>query len=125
MQISSIVSIVIGFIAVVIAFWQARISKDQLEESKATKTETEKLLVEIKSKVEKIDSISSDTKRNIEEQIRRMIDRQDENFKILLASPKEKNQNDLLMAMLPKVFDNPELFAKVLEISQKAGKGNT
>lgn len=120
MQIIDIVSIGIAAIAVGVALRQTSISKAQLDEAKRTQSDTEKLLETIKLKVENIEIISNETKRNVEEQVRRMVDKQDENIKMLLNSPKEINQNEMLKTVLPSLVQNPENLKILLDLAGKA-----
>lgn len=108
---------IISLVSVCAAFWQGFLAKTQLEQAKTTKTETEKLLDEIKIKVLKIETISDETRKDIKEQISKLVDKQDENFKVLLNAPKENNQNEMMMALLPKFLDNPEMLKTLIEIS--------
>jgi len=119
MTLNEIITIILAIIAVIIALWQGYLSKIQLDESKRTKSETEKLLDEIHLKVNKIEDISDETRKDVKEQISRLIDKQDENFKMLLSAPKETNQKELLMSLVPKLMENPDLFSSLLQMSQK------
>jgi gas vesicle protein len=110
---------IISVISVLIAFWQGYLAKVQLEQAKTTKSETEKLLDEIKSKVLKIETISDETRKDIKDQVAKLVDKQDENFKVLLNAPKENNQNEMMMALLPKVLDNPEMMKTLLSLSNQ------
>lgn len=120
MQINDMVSIGIAVIAVGIALWQTSISRAQLDEAKKTQSETEKLLGAIKLKVDNVEIISNETKRNVEEQVRRMVDKQDENIKMLLSSPKEKDQNEMLKAVLPSLIQNPANLKMLFDLAEKA-----
>ncbi len=111
-----ILAIIISLVAVGIAFWQGFLAKSQLEQAKTTKTETEKLLAEIKSKVQRVETISDETRKDVKEQISKLIDKQDENFKVLLNAPKENNQNEMLMTMLPMMMENPEMMKTLIEL---------
>jgi len=55
MDLIQLISQGIAIIAVLIAIWQAYLSKQQLEKAKETRNETEKLLDDIKDRVKKID----------------------------------------------------------------------
>lgn len=115
---TEIISIVLTIIAVLIAIWQGMLSKSQLEQSKQTKSETEKLLEEIKLRVHKIELTSDETRKDVKDQVARLIDKQDENFKTLLNAPKENSQNELMMTLLPQVIQNPELFNTLVKLGQ-------
>jgi ATP-dependent Zn protease len=65
------------------------------------------LLDEIKEKIVKIETISDETRKDVKEQISKMIDKNDENFKTLLKSSKEIDQNQLLTTLLPSLLQNP------------------
>lgn len=122
MTIIDFIALGVAVIAVLIAIWQALLSKAQLNESKRTKDETEKLLDEIKNKVFKIELISDETRKDVKDQITRLIDKQDENFKTLLNAPKDKNQTDLMMSLLPSLLQNPEKLTSLIELSNKLGR---
>jgi gas vesicle protein len=113
------VAISISFIAVIVAFWQGFLAKTQLEQAKTTKTETEKVLDEIKSKVAKIEMISDETRKDVKEQISKLIDKQDENFKVLLNAPKENSQNEMIMSVLPKLMENPEMLQALIKLGNQ------
>lgn len=113
------IPIVIAVIAVVVAFWQGFLAKSQLDQAKITKHDTEKLLDEIKNKVLRIETISDETRKDVKEQISKLIDKQDENFKVLLNAPKENNQNEMMMALLPKMMENPALLKSLIELGNK------
>lgn len=116
---TEILTSLLSFIAVIIAVWQGLLSKNQLEQAKQTKSETENLLDAIKEKVSRIEIISDETRKDLKEQIAKLVDRQDENFKMLLNAPKESSQNEMMMTFLPKFFENPELLKTMFELSQK------
>jgi gas vesicle protein len=115
---------ILSFVAIVIAVWQGKLSKDQLEQSKQTKSDTEKLIEDIKQRVSKIEYISDETRRDVKEQIAKLIDKQDENFKTLLNAPKENSQYEMMMALIPQVLSNPELLDKFVNPT-KQNKSNT
>lgn len=111
-------ALVISLFSLGIAFWQGFMAKAQLDQAKATKGETEKLLDEIKTKVQRIETISDETRKDIKEQVSKLVDKQDENFKVLLNAPKENNQNEMLMAFLPKMMENPEMLKTLIELGK-------
>ncbi len=115
---------ILSFVAIVIAVWQGKLSKDQLEQSKQTKSDTEKLIEDIKQRVSKIEYISDETRRDVKEQIAKLIDKQDENFKTLLNAPKENSQNEMMMALIPQLLNNPELIDKFVNLT-KQNKSNS
>ena len=119
MTTNEILSLSISIFAILIAFYQSFLSKSQLEQAKATKSDTEKLLAEIKEKVLRVENISDETRKDVKEQISKLIDKQDENFKVLLNAPKENNQNELMMALLPKMLENPDLFKTLVQLGNK------
>jgi gas vesicle protein len=118
-DIGTVISIGIAFLAVIVAFWQGFLSKAQLEEAKRTKTETDKILTEISQKAEHIQSIADETRKDVKDQISRLIEKQDENFKLVLNAPNNKNQSDLLQALVPKLMENPQIFQTLIELGQK------
>lgn len=119
MEAIPVLAIIISIIAVGVAVWQGFLAKNQLEQAKLTKTETEKLLDEIKSKVQRIETISDETRKDVKEQISKLVDKQDENLKTLLNAPKDNRQNEMLMALLPKLMENPVMLEKLIEIGNK------
>lgn len=122
MNILSIVSLVISSIAALIALWQGFLAKKQLEQSKQTKSETEKLLQEVKDKTQKIESISDETRKDVKEQISKLIDKQDENFKTLLLAPQKNSQNEMLTQLVPKILENPKTLETLISFSKTQGK---
>ena len=115
----NVIALIVSLVAVGVAFWQGFLAKSQLEEAKRTKNETEKLLDEIKSKVHRVETISDETRKDVKEQISKLIDQQDQNLKVLLNAPKESSQNEMLMTFLPKLFENPELMEKLIKFGDK------
>ncbi|TGK79287.1 hypothetical protein EHQ23_16895 [Leptospira bourretii] len=113
------IPILISIAAVLVAFWQGFLAKSSLEQAKATKSETERVLIEIKEKVLRIETISDETRKDVKEQITRLIDKQDENFKVLLNAPKENNQNEMIMTLLPKLMENPEMMSMLMGMAKK------
>ncbi|RXJ69696.1 hypothetical protein CRV08_03045 [Halarcobacter ebronensis] len=111
--------LIISFIAVIIALWQGYLAKSQLEQAKITKRDTEKLLDDIKEKVNKIEMISDETRKDVKEQISKLVDKQDENFKLLLNTPKENNQNEMIMKLFPSLMNNPELLKMFIEMGKE------
>ena len=117
---NELLTLIISGIAIIVAFWQGFLSRQQLDQARQTKSDTEKLLDEIKGKVNKLETISDETRKDVKEQISKLIDKQDENFKVLLNAPKENNQNEMMMTFLPKLFENPEMFKTLIEIGKNA-----
>ncbi len=111
-------SLFIAIIALWVAFWQWFLSKQQLEEAKKTKWETEKLLDEIKQKIVRIEAISDETRKDVKDQVSKMIDKNDENFKELLKSWKEIDQNQLMNAILPALLQNPNWLDSLMEFAK-------
>ncbi|MCK4635991.1 MAG: hypothetical protein KAT32_03935 [Candidatus Moranbacteria bacterium] len=119
------IALIFSGIALFIAFWQTQIAKSQLNQSKETKNETEKLLDEIKEKTSKIETISDETRKDVKEQISKLIDKQDETIKTLLNSinsPREDSQNQMIASLLPKLIENPEMMDKMMEFGNKSKK---
>ncbi|RXJ99338.1 hypothetical protein CRV02_11900 [Arcobacter sp. CECT 8989] len=114
--------IVIAVVAVVIAIWQGVLAKAQLEQAKITKQETERVLETINEKVNKIEMISDETRKDVREQISKLVDKQDENFKMLLNTPKENSQNELIAKLLPTLMTDPEMFKMLVEFGQQKNK---
>ena len=112
------ITLSISIVAIIVAFWQGFLAKSQLDQAKQTKTDTEKLLDEIKQKVVKIETISDETRKDVKEQISKLIDKQDENFKTLLNAPKEDSQNQMLMTFLPALLEKPEMMETLLKFSK-------
>ncbi|MED7818395.1 MULTISPECIES: hypothetical protein [unclassified Francisella] len=118
----NIVSLFISLVAVGVAFWQGFLSKAQLEQAKSTKDEANKLLDEIKTKVAKVETISDETRKDVKEQISKLIDKQDENFKVLLNAPNQNSQNEMIMSLLPSLLEKPDILKTFIELGQKDKK---
>jgi len=120
---SEIITIAIAIVAAAVAFWQAFLSKQQLEESRRVKSETETMLDSINRKVESVQTISDETRRDVKDQIAKLIDRQDENFKTLLNAPKDRNQTEMILALMPKLLENPEMLSTLVKLgNQRKGE---
>lgn len=115
-----ILGICIAIIALIVALWQGFLSKRQLEQAKETKTDTEKLLDEINIKVKKIEMLTDETRKDVKEQISKLIDKQDENMKTLLNNPAKSEENQMIMQLLAPMLQNPESFKMLMEL----GKSN-
>ncbi len=115
----SIITIVLSIVAIVIALWQGFIAKQQLEDSKRTKDETEKILNAIKEKVDEVQGISDETRRNVQEQITTLINQQSENFKSVLNAPQSAKQNEMVMQLL---LQKPEILDTFLKLSEQNKK---
>lgn len=113
-----LISIIIAIIALLVAIWQGFLSKQQLEQAKETKSDTEKLLDEINSKVQKIETLTDETRKDVKEQISKLIDKQDENMKTLLNNPAKSEQNQMMMQLLAPMLQNPESFKMLMELSK-------
>ena len=113
-----LLTLILSVLAILVAFWQGFLSKQQLDQARQTKTDTEKLLDEIKSKVFKLEMIWDETRKDVKEQISKLIDKQDENFKSLLNAPKENSQNEMMMTFLPKMLENPEMLRTLIDIGK-------
>lgn len=108
-------SLVVALVSIWIAIWQGTLSKQQLEQAKNTKNETEKLLWIINEKVNKIELISDETRRDIKEQISKMIDKNDENFKELLKNGSKTNEIQMVSALAP-LMQNMDGFMQLVEM---------
>jgi len=115
----SIITIVLSIVAIVIALWQGFIAKQLLEDSKRTKDETEKILNAIKEKVDEVQGISDETRRNVQEQITTLINQQSENFKSVLNAPQSAKQNEMVMQLL---LQKPEILDTFLKLSEQNKK---
>lgn len=113
------IGIIIAVLALIVSFWQGWLSKQQLDEAKSTKKDTEELLDEIKTKVNKVETISDETRKDVKEQIAKLIDKQDENMKILLESPAKSDQNQMIMQFMSQAMSNPDMFNKIMELSNQ------
>lgn len=113
------IAIGISIIAVIVAFWQGYLSKQQLEQAKQTKSETDKVLEEIKLKVTRVESISDETRKDVKEQVSKLIDKQDENFKVLLKAPTQNSQNEMMAALLPSLLQNPDTLKTIMDLGLK------
>lgn len=117
----SITSLIIAIISAGIAIWQWILSKKQLEQAKNTKNETDKLLSIINEKVNKIELISDETRKDIKEQISKMIDKNDENFKELLKNSSKSNEIQMVSTLAP-LMQNPELFNNIIQLWKNMNK---
>ena len=122
MDFKTLLPILISAVAVIVAVWQALIAKLQLDQAKSTKTETEKLLQEVKEKVSKIESITDETRKDVREQISKLVDKQDENFKTLLTAPQQNSQNEMIAQLLPQLLANGETLKMLMDYSKKKKK---
>lgn len=111
------IAIGMSLLAVIVAFWQGILSKQQLDQTKQTKGETDKLLEEIKSRVTKVESISDETRKEVKIQISKLIDKQDENFKFLLNAPAQNSQNEMIATLLPTLLENPDFMKTIMNMS--------
>lgn len=118
----SIITIVLSIVAIAIAVWQGFIAKQQLDDSKRTKEETEKILSAIKEKVDEVQGISDETRRNVQEQVTKLIDQQNENFKSLLNAPQNQKQNEMVMQLMPYLLQKPELLQNIMKLSKQNKK---
>lgn len=118
MDVLEIVAIGIAIIAVGIAFWQGVLAKEQLKQAKETKSETEKLLLEINLKVNKIETLSNSMREDMKNQVSKLIDNQDSNFKMLLK-PSNDEGTELAKAMIPEIMKDPKLFKEMMKISKQ------
>ena len=121
-NISQYLSLGLSIIAVLIAFWQGYLAKEQLEHAKDTKRRTEDVLHAIEEKVLKIENISDETRKDVRENISKFIDKKDENLKMLLKAPTENNQNQMIAQLLPAFLnaDNGiETLMKLAELGNK------
>lgn len=114
-----LIAISIAVVALGVSFWQAFLSRQQLEQAKETKGDTEKLLSEIKNKVNKIESISDETRKDVKEQVSKMIDKQNEHIQSLLETPQKSEQNQMIMQLLGPMLSNPDNFEKLIKITEK------
>lgn len=114
------IALIFSGISLLIALWQGFLAKQSLDQAKETKSETEKLLDNIKEKVSRIENISDETRKDVKEQISKLIDKQDENFKTLLNSPKENSQNQMIATLLPELLKNPEALKTFAEIGKNS-----
>lgn len=122
MDFKTLLPILISAVAVIVAVWQALIAKLQLDQAKSTKTETEKLLQEVKEKVSKIESITDETRKDVREQISKLVDKQDENFKTLLTAPQQNSQNEMIAQLLPQLLANGDTLKMLMDYSKKQEK---
>lgn len=114
--------VLVSCIAVAAAFWQGFLAKQQLENAKQTRDETAKLLDDIKQRVTKIEMISDETRQVVKNEVSKLVDKQDENFKVLLNAPRENSQNEMMASLLPALLENPERLAALLKLSKQMGQ---
>ncbi len=117
-----IITIVLSLVAIVVAFWQGFIAKQQLDDSKKTKDETQKILNDINAKVEEVQNISDETRRSVQDQVTKLIDQQNENFKSLLNAPQSAKQNEMIMQLMPFLLQKPELLENIMKLSEQNKK---
>ena len=101
-------TLVIWIISIAVAIWQWFLSKEQLDQAKNTNQDTKRLLDSISERITKIESLSNETRTDVKEQISKMIDKNDENFKELLRWSKEIDQNELMKTLLPSLLQDPD-----------------
>jgi hypothetical protein len=65
--------------------------------------------------VNKIELISDETRKDIKEQISKMIDKNDENFKELLKNSSKSNEIQMVSTLAP-LMQNPELFNNIIQL---------
>ena len=63
----------------------------------------------------KIELISDETRKDIKEQISKMIDKNDENFKELLKNSSKSNEIQMVSTLAP-LMQNPELFNNIIQL---------
>ena len=114
--------VLVSCIAVAAAFWQGFLAKQQLENAKQTRDETAKLLDDIKQRVTKIEMISDETRQVVKNEVSKLVDKQDENFKVLLNAPRENSQNEMMVSLLPALLENPERLDALLKLSKQMGQ---
>lgn len=115
-----LIALVVSIIAVCIAFWQAKISKDQLTEAKETKKDTSDLLDKIKEKVATIESTTKTTEDNIKTQISSLIENQNSQIQTLLSAPQQQQNTEMAMALIkPLMENNPEILGDILKNATK------
>lgn len=113
-----IVASTLSVVAIAISIWQGITSAKQLKLAQDVNNKTENLLENIKEKIIKIETISDETRKDVKEQVRDMIKQNDENFKHLLKSSKEIDQNQLMTAILPSLFQNPDWFENIMKLAE-------
>lgn len=136
--ISILLTLLIGFFTIWFAKSQADSASKQVEIAKTTNNETKKLLEDIKKTVEKVEIISNRTKEDIQKQVDKLIDNQNEHQKSLMVSltnilsnfdPKVK-QNDASSQMVAQIFSqaltsgNPESMKMLMEMSKLGMQNN-
>ena len=67
----------------------------------------------------RVETISDETRRDVKDQISKLIDKQDENFKTLLNAPRESSQNEMMMTLMPTLLQNPDLMKTLIEAGNK------
>lgn len=74
MTVESVVTIGISIIAVIVAMWQAHLSKQQLEAARDTERRTEQTLTEIRIATSETRHAVEEIKRNIDDRITHILD---------------------------------------------------
>jgi hypothetical protein len=86
----SISALLVGLVAVGIAFWQGRISKQQLDLARETERSTEDTLKEIRTTTDETRRIVQDVKNNIDDRITKILD-----SRIQSEQAKEANSSEI------------------------------
>ena len=121
-NISQYLSLGLSIIAVLTAFWQGYLAKEQLEQAKDTKRRTEDVLHAIEEKVSQIQTISDETRKDVRENISKVIDKQDENLKMLLKAPTENNQNQMIAQLLPAFINSDNGMDTLIKLAELGNK---
>lgn len=125
-----ILSSVIGVAALIIAVFSMRYAKQQVDLSKSTKSDTEKLLKQIDSRVKELKSLTRIIKQNVEETVRDLIQNNNENLKTLIEkltdrkessdftkseqSMQDKALEQALPGIITMAMEDPEKFQKFI-----------
>lgn len=112
-------SIIISISALLVSVWQGYLAKKSLEQAENTKKDTADLLAEIKEKVSKVETISDETRKDVKEQIGKLIDQQNDHFRTLINAPKENNQNEMMMKLMPELIKSPDLLKLFMDAGKK------
>jgi predicted PurR-regulated permease PerM len=128
---SEIFTIIIAVVSAGIAFWQGISAHKQVELSKNTNDETKRLLEDIKRIVEKVENVSSETKKDVENQVDKLIDNQNEHQKTLMGNltnilsnfdPKVKSNDQTGQALLGALLNGQLDMDKMMKLAEMGNK---
>lgn len=129
--ISIFLTFLIGGFTIWFAKSQADSAQKQVEIAKNTNEETKKLLEDIKKTVEKVEIISDRTKEDIQKQVDKLIENQNEHQKTLMGNltnilsnfdPKVKSNDQVSQALLAGFLNGSLDMDKMLKLAEIGNK---